>query len=474
MKHKDDQWEKEIRKEPFATSPFTEDHKRKVLQQVDWLRTVSSKGEDLNEMSPSEPSFKRPGAGFDSFRGYTDAVTNTVKDKVQVKDQAAATKFGPRHQRLRKKHKGILVAGMSTLVIAGGIFMWNWDDGQLAKPLMEQMNPASALLFTDHLNVDILTDQMRKNVAMTMRDDLGKQLRITKVQDLPVSGRIYVEAGQEKGADYAQIWLDAKTGNLREVQMRAEMELSKLEHRYMRQVPSLMESMGIISTLKPEHVRRSVGMKQGETEPTSYTVLDLADGDSYGEIIWRQDQAISITGELRPDRIPPAELAKAKRAIEVFSGKGNMNMEAASRIKDDEIGEVSTFFSFNDNYFVKITEAKNGSRFLVGDSNNYSYPQISNTEEMEAHQDLLLNMNENLLREKVGPFVKSFFNVDLKDYKLHRNAEQLGTVTFRRDSDRDVFQVQYKEDGRVTMITRGKSSSFNWRKLNLLLGTKVQ
>lgn len=450
MKHEDDQWEKEIRKGPFAASPFTEDHKHKVLQQVEWMQTASSKEVEMNETSLSESSLKRSGSRSDSSRGYRETGTNKVKDK------AAAAKVGPGYQRLRKNRRGILVAGMSALVIAGGIFTWTWDDGQFAKPLMEQMNPASALLFSDHLNVDMLTDQMKKNVAITMRDDLGKQLRITKVQDLPVSGRIYVEAGQEKGADYAQIWLDANTGNLREVQMRAEMEPSKLEHRYMRQVPSLLESMGMIRTLEPEHVRRSVGMKQGKTEPTSYTVLDLADGDSYGEIIWRQDQAISITGELRPDQISQAELAQAKRAIEVFSGKANLHLEEASRIKNDEIGEVSTFFSFNDNYFVKITEAKNGSRYLVGDSNHYGYPQISSTEEMEAYQDQLLNMDENLLREKVGRFVKNFFNVDLKEYKLHRNAEQLGTVTFKRDWDRDVFQVQYKEDGRVTTITRGE------------------
>ncbi|WP_434748173.1 hypothetical protein [Paenibacillus amylolyticus] len=448
MKHEDDQWEKEIRKGPFAASPFTEEHKRKVLQQVEWMRTASSKEEEMSEMSPSESLLKRSGSSSNSFRGYRDTVTNAVKDKDTMK-------FAPRHQRLRKSRRGFLVAGMGALVIAGGMFMWSWDDGQLAKPLMEQINPATALLFVDHLNVDILTDQMKKHVAITMRDSLGKQLRITKVQDLPVSGRIYVEAGQEKETDYAQIWLDAETGNLREVQMRAEIQPGKLEHQYMRQVPSLLEGMGMIPTLQPVKVRRSVGMQQGKTEPTSYTVVELGDGDSYGEIIWKQDQAISITGELRPDQISQVELAKAKKAIEVFSGKPNLSLEKASRSKDDEIGEESTFFSFSDNYFVKITEAKNGSRYLVGDSNDYGQPQISSTEEMEAYHDQLLNMDENLLREKVGPVVKNVFNVDLKGYKLHRNAEQLGTVTFKRDSDQDVFQVQYKEDGRVTMITRG-------------------
>lgn len=454
MKHEDDQWEKEIRKGPFATSPFTEDHKRKVLQQVQRIRTVSSKEEQMSEMSPLESSLERSGSHFDLSRRYTDPDTNAVNGRAKAKDISKDTfKVGPILQRHRKSRRGILVAGLSALVIAGGLFMWNWHDGQLAKPLMEQMNPASALLFTDHLNVDILTDQMKKNVAMTMRDDLGKQLRITKVQDLPVSGRIYVEAGQEKGTDYAQIWLDAKTGNLREVQMRAEMQPSKLEHRYTRQIPSLLEGMGMIPTLQPVKVRRSVGMQQGKTEATSYTVVDLREGDSYGEIIWRQDQAISITGELRADQISQTEVAKAKRAIEVFSGKANFNLDDASRIKDDEIGEDSTFFSFSDNYFVKITEAKNGSRYMVGDSNDYGYPQINSPEQMEAYQDQLLNMDENLLRERVGPFVKNIFNVDLDDYRLHRDAEKIDTVTFERDA-KDAFEVRYKEDGRITMITK--------------------
>lgn len=133
----------------------------------------ADKGQEMREMSPSEPALKRSGSRSDTFSGDGGTVTYAVKDTAKVTS---------RHQRLRKRRIGILAAGLSALVIAGGMFMWSWDDGRLAKPLVAQINPASALLFADHLNVDILTNQMKKNVAITMRDDLGKQPRITKVQ----------------------------------------------------------------------------------------------------------------------------------------------------------------------------------------------------------------------------------------------------------------------------------------------------
>ncbi|PZT52305.1 hypothetical protein [Paenibacillus silvae] len=445
MKHEDDQWEKHIRKGPFAASPFTEDHKRNVQQQVEWIQTRKCEQKNSGTLKPVSGS-----KSLVHFKKYPNKVAVATKDRGEQ-----------RHKRLPqpKSRRGILAASMGVLVIAGGMFLWNWDDGQLAQPFIEQIHPASALLFSDHLNVDILTDKMKKNIAVTLRDDLGKQLRITKVQELPVSGRIYIEAGQEKDANYAHIWLDAKTGNLREVQMRAELQPSKLEHRYLRQVPSLLESIGSIPTLKPERVNRWVNMKQGEVVPTVYTVLELGDDISYGEITWKHDKALSVAGELRSDQIPQTALAHAKKAIEAFSGKPNLYLEHASRDKDDEIGEDSTFFSFNDNYFVKITETSNGRRFIVADANDYGQPQISSPEQMEAYQERLLNMDESLLRKEISPYLSVIFKVDLEDYKLHRNPEDLGTVTFKRDADQDVFQVRYKEDGRVTMVTREEPTS---------------
>lgn len=313
MRHKDEQWEKEIRKGPFASSPFTEDHKRKVLQQVEWMKKSEkgSKGDRSEDSSRSSRSF-RPKVGNVSHK--------------------------------RRTRRGPLVAGMGALVIAAGLFLWIWDDGQLVKPVIEQVYPTAALQLSDGLNTNLLTDKMKRNVATTMRDDLGKQLKITKVEDLPVSGRIYVEAGSESEKEYAQIWLDATTGNLREIQMRREMQPSELEHRYLRQVPSLLQSIGSTPTLKPVSVQRYVSMKQGESEPISHTTLALENETGYGEIVWQQDKAVSITGDLSPDQVSQVALTDARKAIEALSGKANLDLVRASRSKDNELGKDTVFF----------------------------------------------------------------------------------------------------------------------------------
>ncbi|WFR63196.1 hypothetical protein P9222_01890 [Paenibacillus amylolyticus] len=425
MTHKDEQWEKEIRKGPFASSPFTADHKRNVLQQVELMK----KSEEANKRYRSEDSSRSP-------RPFRALVGNAS------------------HQR--RTRRGPLVAGTGALVIAAGLFLWVWDDGQLVKPVIEQVYPTAALQLSDNLSMDLLTDKMKRNVAITMRDDLGKQLRITKVEDLPVSGRVYVEAGHEGEKEYAQIWLDATTGNLREVQMRAEMQPSELEHRYLRQVPSLLQSIGAAPTLKPAAVQRYVSMKQGESEPVSHTTLALENETGYGEIVWRQDKAVSITGELRPDQISQAALADAKKAIEALSGKANLDLVRTSRSKDDELGKDTVFFSFQDNYFVQMTEGKEGLGYTVGDANYYEQQEIGNSEEMEAYHEKLYNIDESLLRQNVEPIVKKIFNINFDAYKLHRNAEQLGVVTFELESSKDVFQIEYREDGRIKMITRGE------------------
>lgn len=421
MRHKDEQWEKEIRKGPFDSTPFTEDHKRKVLQQVEWMKKseVESKGDRSEGIS----RLSRPQVGNVSHK--------------------------------RRSRRGPLVAGTAALVIAAGLFLWIWDDGQLVKPVIEQVYPTAALQLSDALNTNLLTDKMKRNVATTMRDDLGKQLKITKVEDLPVSGRIYVEAGKENEKEYAQIWLDAATGNLREVQMRGEMLASELEHRYLRQVPSLLQSIGSTPTLKPVSVQRYVSMKQGELEPISHTTLWLENETGYGEIIWEQDKTVSITGELRPDQISHTSMKDAKIAVEALSGKSTSTAKSMIRTKDNELGKDTIFIRFENNYFVQMTEGKEGLGYTVGDANYYKQ-DFADWEEIEAYHENLYNIEESLLREKVEPIIKIIFKVNLQAYKLHRNPDHPGMVTFELESSTDVFQVEYREDGRIKMITRGE------------------
>ncbi|GAS85307.1 hypothetical protein [Paenibacillus amylolyticus] len=424
MTHEDKQWEKEIRKGPFASSPFTEDHKRKVLQQVEWMKKseVGSKG-DWSEGS-SGPS-----------RPFRPQVNNAS------------------HKRRSKRRP--LVAGTGTLVIAAGLLLWIWDDGQLVKPVIEQVYPTAVLQLSDDLSTNLLTDKMKRNVAVTMRDDLGKQLKITKVEDLPVSGRIYVEAGKESEKEYAQIWLDAATGNLREVQMRGEMLASELEHRYLRQVPSLLQSIGSTPTLKPVSVQRYVSMKQGELEPISHTTLTLVNENNYGEIAWQQEQAVSISGDLSPDQVSHSVLADAEDAVKAVFGETSLKLRGVSRSKDDEIGRDIINLSFNDHYLVQMTVAEDNKVYSIIGENSYRN-DFSNWDEVEAYHQKIYDVKESLLRDKVGPMIKEVFNINLQEYSLHREVDNPGMATFELESTKDVIQVRYNEDVKITMITRGE------------------
>lgn len=421
MTHKDEQWEKEIRKEPFASSPFTEDHKRKVLQQVEWMKK-SEVGSQRNQ-SEGRPEPSRQRIGNSSHK--------------------------------RRSRSAPLVAAAGALVIASGLFLWIWDDGQLVKPVIEQVYPTAALQLSDDLSVNLLTDKMKRNVAVTMRDDLGKQLRITKVEDLPVSGRIYVEAGNESEKEYAQIWLDAATGNLREVGMRREMQPSELEHRYLRQVPSLLQSIGSTPTLKPVSVQRYVSMKQGEMEPISHTTLTLENENSYGEIVWQQDKAVSISGDLSPDQVSHSVLADAKNAVKAVFGETSPKLRGVSRTKDDEIGKDIINISFNDHYLVQMITGEETKVYSIIGENSYRN-DFTNWGEVEAYHQKIYDVKESLLRDEVGPMIKEVFNVNLQGYSLHREADSPGMATFELESTKDVIRVRYNEDVKISMITRGE------------------
>ncbi|WDQ34221.1 hypothetical protein PTQ21_08260 [Paenibacillus marchantiae] len=414
MKHMDDEWEKVVKQEPFAASPFTEEHKQNVLRQVAWLKSGSAQ-----KMS-------------------------------DVGDKSAEQNTLPNQHRRRLRSRRAVIACTTIAAVAAAVILWN---GQIVEPVIEKVYPTAALQYTDDAGMSLLTDKMKKNVAVTMRDYLGKQLRITKVQDLPVSGRVSVEAGKEGDAEYALIWLDAATGNLREVQMRREMASNELEHRYLRQIPSLLQGIGGDPALTPISANRYVGMKQGELEPKSYTTLTLENKKSYGEIIWLQDEAISVSGDLDPDQVSQTALANAEDSIEAFSGKTAPDLTSIHRTKDDENGKDTFTFNFGDRYFVQTTEGKSGLSYSVMNA-KYNRKELNTMEEMEAYHKELLEMKESILREKAAPIIKKIFNVDLQAYKLRRMPETLGIVSFELESTTDAFQIEYNEDARITMIKR--------------------
>ncbi|WP_315794407.1 hypothetical protein [Paenibacillus sp. BIC5C1] len=414
MKHMDDEWEKVVKQEPFAESPFTEGHKQNVLRQVAWLKSGSAQEiSDAGDMSDEQKKL-------------------------------------PNQHRHRFRSRRAVMTCTTIAAAAAAVIFWN---GQIVEPVIEKVYPTAALQYTDDAGMSLLTDKMEKNVAVTMRDYLGKQLLITKVQDLPVSGRMYVEAGKEGDAEYALIWLDAATGNLREVQMRREMAANELEHRYLRQAPSLLQDIGGDPALKPVSAKRYVGMKQGELEPKSYTTLMLENEKSYGEIVWVQDEAISVSGDLDPKHVSQTALANAEDSIAAFTGKADLDLISIHRTKDDENGRDIITFSFENHYFIQTTKGTLGINYAVIDANSYQ-KDYTTWEEVQAYHEKLLQVKESTLREKVEPLIKKIFKVDLQAYKLHRNTETPGIVTFKLESTRDVFQIRYNEDARITMITR--------------------
>ncbi|KOY17550.1 hypothetical protein [Paenibacillus xylanivorans] len=414
MKHIDDEWEKVVRQEPFAASPFTEEHKQNVLRQVAWLKSGS--GQKMSD----------------------------------APDKSSEQHVRSNQSRRRLRSRKAIMACTTVVALAAVLVLWN---GQIVEPVIEKVYPTAALRFTDDAGMNLLTDKMKKNVAVTMRDYLGKQLLISKVQDLPVSGRVSVEAGKEGDAEYALIWLDAATGNLREVQMRREMSANELEHRYLRQVPSLLQGIGGDPALKPLSAKRYVGMKQGELEPKSYTNLSLENEESYGEIIWLQDAAISVSGDVQPDQVSQTALTYAEDSIEAFSGKTAPDLTSIHRTKDDENGKDTFTFNFGDRYIVQTTEGKSGLSYSVMNA-KYNRKELNTMEEMEAYHKELLEMKESILREKAAPIIKKIFKVDLQAYKLRRMPETLGIVSFELESTTDVFQIEYNEDARITMIKR--------------------
>ncbi|WP_411735734.1 hypothetical protein [Paenibacillus sp. M2] len=56
----------------------------------------------------------------------------------------------------KRRPRGPLVAPKHGCVgIAAGLFLWIWDDGQLVKPVIEQVYPTAALQLSDGLNFEI-------------------------------------------------------------------------------------------------------------------------------------------------------------------------------------------------------------------------------------------------------------------------------------------------------------------------------
>lgn len=286
-----------------------------------------------------------------------------------------------------------------------------------------------------------------------MRDYLGKQLLITKVQDLPVSGRVSVEAGKEGDTEYALIWLDAATGNLREVQMRREMAANELEHRYLRQVPSLLEGINSDPTLKPISARRYVKMKQGQEKPVWFTTLFLENSRGSGSIEWTRDEAVSVSGSVSSDTVSQKLITDARMSIEALSGEPAPDLKNITFKQNDKKREETTDLYFGDRYLVRSISGIFSYEYTVMDFQR-GIPELETGEEYELYFEKLRNMKESVIRKNVAPVIKQMFEIDLDLYKLERDPNTPGMITFRSaETEVNTFKVRYEEDARITMIT---------------------
>ncbi|MGP3787813.1 hypothetical protein [Paenibacillus sp. 1A_MP2] len=123
MKHIDDEWEKVVRQEPFAASPFTEEHKQNVLRQVAWLKSGSAQ--------------KMSDAG----------------------DKSNEQKKLPNQHRRRFRSRRAVMAYTTIAAVAAVVILWN---GQIVDPVIETVYPTAALQFTDDAGMSLLTDKMKK------------------------------------------------------------------------------------------------------------------------------------------------------------------------------------------------------------------------------------------------------------------------------------------------------------------------
>jgi hypothetical protein len=287
-----------------------------------------------------------------------------------------------------------------------------------------------------------------------MRDYLGKQLLITKVKDLPVSGRVSVEAGKEGDAEYALIWLDAATGNLREVQMRREMSANELEHRYLRQVPSLLEGIKSDPTLKPISARRYVKMKQGQEKPVWFTTLFLENSRGSGSIEWTRDEAVSVSGSVSSATVSQDLITEARMSIEALSGEPAPDLKDIIFKQNDKKIEGTTDLYFGDRYLVRRISGMFSDEYTVMDFQR-GIPELETGKEYELYFEKLRKMKESVIRQNAAPIIKQIFKIDLDLYKLERDPNTPGMVTFRSAETEvyNTFKVRYEEDARITMIT---------------------
>ncbi|PAF28535.1 hypothetical protein [Paenibacillus sp. 7516] len=412
MRFKDEDWEKEIRKEPFASSPFQEQHKQNVLRQVEWMKT----GEEHVNDAPDH------------------------KQKQQIKKRNRRT--------VRSRPRKVVVV-TTVAVVAAAAIIWN---GQVLEPIVEKVYPVSALQLSDDPSMNLLTSEMKHTVAVTMRDYLGKQLEVHYAKKGPITGWVYVEAGDVNKSEYAKMWLDGKTGALVEADMRSELPGNELEHRFLRQVPGLLKGINSDPTLKPISARRYVKMKQGQEKPVWFTTLFLENGKGSGSIEWTRDEAVSVSGTVSSDTVSTDLITNASSTIEALSGEPAPALKSVTFTQNDKQLEETTDLYFGHRYVVSRVGGRFGNEYTVMDFQRV-VPDFVTIEDHEQYIEKLLTLDEEEIRQNAAPIIQKMFGIDLDKYVFERDTNNIGMATFRLEEMANTIQVRYEEDARITMIT---------------------
>jgi len=402
MKHNDDEWEKIVRQEPFASSSFNSKHKDHVIRRITDMKTHSE-------------SYKH-----------------------------TSTRIGSRRSRIRWA-----LAGTAVAVMGAGILLWN---GQMLGPVMNTFYPASMLQLSDDPSLRLLNDKVKKTVAIAMRDLLGKQLLIKEASQLDAGARIYVNAEDASRLEFAWMWLDPISGKMFEMEMKREMNVSEVDQKLLAQVPALLDSIGIDSSLKPVSASRYVKLNEGEKAAIAYTTLEL---EHQGQVRWDHDKLVSVSGEVKPERIstviPASTFDSAERLVRGFSGESAPSLTKVYRTEGENLSDLS--FTYNGVYNVVVL--KQGSLLtskLIDMGNRTEKPK--DREELKKYDQKLLNIKEETLRDSFGPIIQRMYGIDIALYEMKKDTKRPGFVTFEKEDKEDRIIVSYDVQGTIQSVIR--------------------
>ncbi|MGP3787811.1 hypothetical protein [Paenibacillus sp. 1A_MP2] len=196
-------------------------------------------------------------------------------------------------------------------------------------------------------------------------------------------------------------------------------------------------------------------MKQGQEKPVWFTTVFLENSRGRGSIEWTRDEAVSVSGSVSSDTVSQDLITEARMSIEALSGEPAPDLKDIIFKQNGKKLEDTTDLYFGDRYLVSRIGGRFSNGYTVMDF-QWGIPDLETGEEYKLYFEKLRNMKESVIRQNAAPVIKQMFNIDLDKYKLERDPNTPGMVTFRSAETKiyNTFQVRYEDDARITMITR--------------------